>query len=71
MPFPTGFPVGCGQPEKAAKIGNAPLRQSSFDRPLISNVSEPVGQVSTHRPQRVQSGPININLSIDRLLLRK
>ena len=34
--------------------------QASFDKPFTSKEREPVGQVSTHRPQRVQSGPIGV-----------
>ena len=53
----------CGQPPKTAK------NQPSLDSPLISKLSDPVGQVSTHRPQRVQSGPIGISVSTARPLI--
>jgi hypothetical protein len=32
---------------------------------LISKLSDPLGQVSTHRPQRVQAGLIGIDIEAD------
>jgi hypothetical protein len=40
----------------------ATLFRAACSRPLTSKTSEPVGQTSTHRPQRVQSGPIGTSV---------
>jgi hypothetical protein len=52
-----------GAPEALREVldpDHAAALQSSLSRPLTWNRSESVGQMSTHRPQRVQSGPTSI-----------
>ena len=49
----------CGRPQKTAK------NQLGLDSPLISKRNGPVGQVSMQRRQRVQSGPIGIDIEAD------
>jgi hypothetical protein len=56
---------GSGQQAPPRSTAKTAKNQDSLDSPLISKLNEPVGQVSTHRPQRVQSGPIGIDIEAD------